>query len=194
MQHLPCIPHLRALHITNINEPTYHDFTERMQHVLDLIAIKPEIQLTYIGIRDKCYKIVEIPYGECEGDSDIATANEDISVSESPANINNNNDNGDWGLGVPVLSDNEGDHDDEGDGHEEEVDNGVDDGVDREYGEENDDDRDDLDIEWNMEAELNELLQYEEDEMSNRKRGFRLREVPFDDKKIGVFKARHKAL
>lgn len=45
-----------------------------------------------------------------------------------------------------------------------------------------------------MEAGLNELLRYEEDEVSNRKRGLRLREVPFDDEKIGVFKARHRAL
>ncbi|ODM15776.1 hypothetical protein SI65_08616 [Aspergillus cristatus] len=114
MQRLPYIPHLRALNITNINESRYYDFTELMQHLVDLITIMPEIQLTYVGIRKKCYQIVEIPYGECEGDSDRATANEDIPVSEPPAN------NGIWGWGSPVPGDNEGGHD-EDDGHEEEV-------------------------------------------------------------------------
>lgn len=139
MQRLPCIPHLRALHITNVNEPTYHDFTERVKHLVDLVAIIPKIQPTYIGMREKCYKIVEVPYGECEDDSDRATASENISVSEPPAiSNNNNNDNGDWGWGVPVMGDNGGDHD-EGDSHEEEIDSGVDDEEGREHGEENDD-------------------------------------------------------
>ncbi|KAL2870760.1 uncharacterized protein BJX67DRAFT_344519 [Aspergillus lucknowensis] len=59
LQRLPYIPHLRALHIPHLVRPIHLDLKELALQVLDIVTLRPEINLSYFGIQSKCYEILE---------------------------------------------------------------------------------------------------------------------------------------
>ncbi|KAL6230550.1 hypothetical protein BDW75DRAFT_222307 [Aspergillus navahoensis] len=59
LQRLPYIPQLRALHISHIVRPLHLDLKELALQVLDIVTLRPEISISYLGIRNKCYEILE---------------------------------------------------------------------------------------------------------------------------------------
>ena len=66
MQRLPNIPQLRSLHIPQVNEyphilPDRSCFEpkELALQVLDIITLRPEVSLCYVGIAHKCFEILE---------------------------------------------------------------------------------------------------------------------------------------
>ncbi|KAI9376607.1 hypothetical protein BJX61DRAFT_489334 [Aspergillus egyptiacus] len=59
LQRLPYIPHLRALHIPHIVRPIQPDLKELALQILDIVTLRPEISLSYVGMQNKCYEILE---------------------------------------------------------------------------------------------------------------------------------------
>ncbi|KAF7174206.1 hypothetical protein CNMCM5623_006691 [Aspergillus felis] len=70
LQRLPYIPHLRALHIPHIANPVHRSPKELALQILDIVAIRPEVGIGYIGIQSKCYEIVESKRGDKDDDLD----------------------------------------------------------------------------------------------------------------------------
>ncbi|KAL4817302.1 hypothetical protein BDW67DRAFT_160210 [Aspergillus spinulosporus] len=59
LQRLPYIPQLRALHISHIVRPLHLDLKELAMQVLDIVTLRPEISISYLGVQSKCYEILE---------------------------------------------------------------------------------------------------------------------------------------
>ncbi|KAL4791023.1 hypothetical protein BDV19DRAFT_371291 [Aspergillus venezuelensis] len=59
LQRLPNIPQLRALHIPHIIRPVHLDLKELAMQVLDIVTLRPEISISYLGMQNKCYEILE---------------------------------------------------------------------------------------------------------------------------------------
>ena len=61
LQRLPQIPHLRSLNIPNLaDQPARgYDPREMALQVLDIVAVRPEIKLCYLGVGPKCFEILE---------------------------------------------------------------------------------------------------------------------------------------
>ncbi|GIJ99065.1 hypothetical protein Aspvir_001189 [Aspergillus viridinutans] len=70
LQRLPYIPHLRALHIPHIANPVHRSPKELGLQILDIVTIRPEVGIGYIGIQSKCYEIVESKHGDKDDDLD----------------------------------------------------------------------------------------------------------------------------
>ncbi|KAL4887195.1 hypothetical protein BJY04DRAFT_213149 [Aspergillus karnatakaensis] len=59
LQRLPYIPQLRALHIPHFARPSHLDLKELAMQVLDIVTLRPEISLSYVGIQNKCFELLE---------------------------------------------------------------------------------------------------------------------------------------
>ncbi|KAJ5662694.1 hypothetical protein N7462_011620 [Penicillium macrosclerotiorum] len=69
LQRLPNMPQLRAIYLPHISHSVHRDLKELALQVLDIVSIRPELKVTYIGLQIKCYQILEV---SCEGnDSDF---------------------------------------------------------------------------------------------------------------------------
>lgn len=140
------------------------DVRDLALQVVDIVTLKSEIELCYMGIGAKCFEILEskptqYDYGEYHADGTSGAAGYAALVE------------GD------ITDDDEGDIDDDGDDVVEE-----DDGL--------DDDLDDLGLGGDDEdSEDDEFF----DEVHGGKRGnkLKLREILFYDDKVSIFKARH---
>ena len=65
LQRLPNIPQLRSLHLPNIADHAIPDADpkELALQIGDIITLRPDIQLCYIGIGSKCFEIFETTHG-----------------------------------------------------------------------------------------------------------------------------------
>lgn len=62
LQHLPSIPHLRSLYIPFLADHvhgTNADPRELALQIVDIVALRPEVELCYMGIANKCFEILE---------------------------------------------------------------------------------------------------------------------------------------
>lgn len=50
---------LRALYLPYIGKFVHRDLKELAMQVLDIVSIRPELKMTYIGLLTKCYQILE---------------------------------------------------------------------------------------------------------------------------------------
>ena len=162
LQRLPCIPHLRSLHIPHVSGLVHGrnpDSRELALQILDVVALRPELELCYLGIRIKCFEILEYAAGQKPSISDLASASH----------------------GSGIGGDSENDSDDDDEGQHSASDNGGEEagsemGSTREEGDTDDDDD---------QAE-------EHDQCTRRaEKVFKLREILFYDDKVSIFKARH---
>ncbi|KAL8805434.1 MAG: hypothetical protein Q9182_002000 [Xanthomendoza sp. 2 TL-2023] len=65
LQRLPQVPRIRSIHVPNVADHVYgHHMVEKelALQVLDIIALRPEIELCYLGIAHKCFEIMEGRY------------------------------------------------------------------------------------------------------------------------------------
>ena len=65
LQRLPNIPHLRSLYIPMIYDHPYGGSLNVKDFALgaiDIVALKPEVQLCYLGIKNKCFEILEVKH------------------------------------------------------------------------------------------------------------------------------------
>ena len=67
---MPCIPQLRALYIPHINHHIYTDPKELALQILDVVSIRPDVGITYLGIQSKCYEILEKRNGDKDDEFD----------------------------------------------------------------------------------------------------------------------------
>ncbi|KAE8373309.1 hypothetical protein BDV26DRAFT_272330 [Aspergillus bertholletiae] len=71
LQRLPNMPQLRALHIPHISHPIHRDPKELALQVLDIVTIRPEVGISYIGMINKCYEILEAKRGDKDDIDDV---------------------------------------------------------------------------------------------------------------------------
>ncbi|TVY21351.1 hypothetical protein LARI1_G001355 [Lachnellula arida] len=167
LQRLPQVPHLRSLNIPFIADhvTTAFDPRELAMQVVDVIVLRPEVELCYMGVSHKCFEILENrPHDEAHGSGD---------AHSSGAN---------FGSGVTDEEDDDEDEDgsDEDDDEDEEDDNGTQIPVDPDETESEMSDHDDSDTD-----------SFAGSEDGKSKVRLRLREILFYDDKVAIFKARH---
>lgn len=125
LQHLPSVPHLRSLYIPFIADHVHGsgvDPRELALSIMDIVALRPEVELCYMGIANKCFEILE---NKREWDG----------RPESHLGL-------DGGGGVVEDAGSDGDEDDD-DEAEDDDDDDEDDDVDEEDGTESDEDDED---------------------------------------------------
>ncbi|KAJ5205670.1 hypothetical protein N7491_003701 [Penicillium cf. griseofulvum] len=59
LQRLPNMPQLRALYLPHIHHTVHRDLKELALQVLDIVSIRPDLKIAYIGLHLKCYQILE---------------------------------------------------------------------------------------------------------------------------------------
>lgn len=62
LQRLPSIPHVRSLHVPHVMNHVYAsalNIRELAMGVVDVVTLRPEVELCYLGISTKCYEILE---------------------------------------------------------------------------------------------------------------------------------------
>lgn len=142
------------------------DARELALQVIDIVTLRPEIELCYLAIAGKCFEVLEARpvTREHRMDSDDSSVY-DSSSGEGEGEVDNQND----------------EDDDEGDADADDADISAVDPVDE--GEETE-----------TETEDDVASDYEDDELDARQKSqmrLRLREILFYDDKIAIFKARH---
>ncbi|KAI9810824.1 MAG: hypothetical protein M1827_006031 [Pycnora praestabilis] len=175
LQRLPLVPHLRSLYIPFIVDHVHAsnlDPRELALQVVDIVALRPEVEICYMGILSKCFEILEKKCHE-----------ERHGSHETGASLQTSHPGGT-------------DPEDENDGSEEddEDENGVDeedidDAVAIAAGVDPDETDSDLSSSEPIEESDDEDLYRMEEEKSRVTP--RLREILFYDDKVAIFKARH---
>lgn len=64
---------LRALYLPHINHPRFHDLKDLAMQILDIVSIRPELKVTYIGIQTNCYQIREEKSEPKSSESELAS-------------------------------------------------------------------------------------------------------------------------
>lgn len=173
LQRLPVIPHLRSLYIPFIADHPHGskvDARDLAHQIMDIVVLRPEIELCYMGIASKCFEILESK--RCDRDRRSSSP-----TSSHPINANNNP--------YELDDDGEDDDDDEDEDGEDDADSADGDagltGIDPDETESESSDHDQA------------ALTDDEDTApgTEPKTKLKLREILFYDDKIQIFKARH---
>lgn len=174
---------------------------EMAMQVLDMVALRPQLELCYLALLTKCFEVVEYDIdnkkrkknrdgkANSSGSIGIETAAQVQAAGPSSNNpfLTTNDEDDDH-------DDNESDHDDTSNEHsipeaEDENDiNAANDEDEFSFPHHEDDDEDD------MEDESSDSTSTADDRAEKREKkkvGFKLREILFYDDKVGIFKARH---
>ena len=195
LRRLPNLPQLRSLNIPNILNHIFETLQpkELAMQIADIITLRPEIQLCYVGIDTKCFEILESTNDKTYGSTSGPGGNEG-GTNGTSANLNGATDAG----AQPGINDDTAELDTSEDDGE---DDGEDD--DDEDGEITDDDEDgggDGDTPTNptdpdeTQSETSGADDSDDDsfvEDPASKTRLRLREILFYDDKVAIFKARH---
>ena len=165
LQKLPQIRHLRSIYLPYIaDHPSGNSFScrEAAMGAMDVVAIRPDVQLCYLAIRNKCFEILEKKQKPKSSTHGAATDDAD-SDNDSDEHDSNDEDDDSDGSGdpstTPVPAPAPAPHDDDS-----EADHTPD-----------TDDEDDA----------------RSSSSGGRKVKYKLREILFYDDKISIFKARH---
>ncbi|MCJ1430672.1 hypothetical protein MMC27_000022 [Xylographa pallens] len=172
LQRLPQVSHLRSLYIPYMADHVHGhelDARELALQVVDIVALRPEIELCYLGIAAKCFEILESKQSDdpqfVYGDSSSTLANSGpggVVMGNPDEDSETDDDNGD-------------DEDDDGDGDQATAAFVNPDGHDS-------DNPDGSEVD--SEDEEGEVVE-------ENKRQLKLREILFYDDKVSIFKARH---
>ncbi|KAK0612922.1 hypothetical protein B0T17DRAFT_593175 [Bombardia bombarda] len=190
LQRLPNVPQLRAINVPHIAEyiNSTCDPIELAHQIADIITLRPEIRLCYIGIGVKCFEILE--YRETSsgmgaaGFVDIVTNDDpNLLLNNHPGSSTTTAANGmNGGLNGEEQEDTSDEEDDDDDSEDDdntpttatsEPDETQSDGDNVGGGEEDDDDKDSF------------------VELDKGRVKLRLREILFYDDKVAIFRARH---
>ncbi|CAG8974157.1 hypothetical protein HYALB_00002796 [Hymenoscyphus albidus] len=167
LQRLCQIPHLRSLNVPFIADHVTAAFVPRelVMQVIDVIHLRPEVELCYIGISDKCFEILE--------------------------NRSSDETHGSTDMGQSILADGPEGADDE----DEDEDEGSEDDEDEEEDEDNgtataavDPDETESDMSDHEDSDSDSS---DGSDDGHSKIRLRPREILFYDDKVAIFKARH---
>ena len=138
---------------------------------MDIVALRPEVELCYMGIANKCFEILENRRSSGGGASDWGDGR-----PESHLGLHGGM------LAAEEDGASDGDVDEGLDVDDEEADEGVDEELDDTESEDDHDDDDDDDDDDSSDLD---------DTIDGRAARLRLREILFYDDKVAIFKARH---
>jgi hypothetical protein len=99
------MPQLRALYLPHIHHTVHRDLKELALQVLDIVSIRPELKIAYIGLHMKCYQILEARHDDNPLDFD-----DNPTTDHSPPHSDDEDDG--WGT-QPHNQDTEDDTDDD---------------------------------------------------------------------------------
>lgn len=163
---------LRSLYIVQIQDHIGGTFEPKdlALQLVDIITLRPEVQLCYVGIKNRCFEILEC--SSTRGVTDHFGSGGSASHTEGA---------------ISVIDLDEGDHDDgsnnsEADETEDEDDDAGTHSIDT------DENEDDLTEVSDVESDADNFEESQHALFSPR---LRLREILFYDDKVAVFKARH---
>jgi len=175
------ISHVRSLYIPHIaHHPHGANLKEEelAMQIVDIVTLRPEVELCYMGLARKCYEIIENKY-----------LGHDNRVYAHGAGGGGNNNSNDGPASWSALEQDWTDEEDEADGDAEpddaasddlgDVDDPPDDPDDVEEDDDDDDDSDDSSSTFGAAA------------AARRAPKLKLREILFYDDKVSIFKARH---
>ncbi|KAL8655221.1 MAG: hypothetical protein Q9226_003136 [Calogaya cf. arnoldii] len=167
LQRLPQIPHVRSIYVTNITDHTHGhhlDMKELALQVMDIVTLRPEVELCYLGVINKCFEILE---GTYNADSTVRFHNSEIGPTSHTGSVSGSDEESD------EDEDEEDDHDD----------------VDQPNAANGTPDNDSGDESFGASD-----IESEGEEKKEREPNMKLREILFYDEKISIFKARHAKL
>ncbi|KAF2033379.1 F-box domain-containing protein [Setomelanomma holmii] len=168
LQRLPYIPHIRSLYIPFIADHAHGsniDPRELAYQILDIVHLRPEIELCYMGLSSKCFEILE-----------NRPSNYDLRHDGMHADGSGSG----YVAHDPMLSD------DESEATEEEDDDDLDNGVAPAGGDETESEAsDDVEVESDNESFLQE---------SHKGPKLRVREILFYEERVEAFRRRHGVL
>ncbi|OLN94246.1 hypothetical protein CCHL11_02978 [Colletotrichum chlorophyti] len=183
LQRLPNIPQLRSLNLQHVADHIVGNFDPRelALQMVDIITLRPEIQLCYVGISTKCFEILESKPAEEGGASSTSIAADHGAMGH------------DSGI------DGEDDDEDE-DGTDDDTASQVDEETSEEEEDDDDDDDDDtpasaVEVD-DSQSDVSAAQDSDDDSLRDVDHGpsrprLRLREILFYDDKVAIFKARH---
>ncbi|KAI0021526.1 hypothetical protein F4780DRAFT_770208 [Xylariomycetidae sp. FL0641] len=166
LQRLMYIPQLRSLHIPHISEHVAGTFEpkELVLQLVDILTLRPEIQLCYVGISNKCFEILEVRRSD-----------------HNASDPHGHHQHGHGGMVIDVDDEDDEEGGSVGDEETEDEDEGHDDAAtdaEDDFSEGSDDGESDADS-------------FQEEYSSESAPRLRLREILFYDDKVAIFKARH---
>ncbi|KAI9685274.1 MAG: hypothetical protein M1822_004647 [Bathelium mastoideum] len=176
LQRLPQIPHLRSLHIPYVADNVHTDADgspkELALQIVDIVTLRPEIELCYMGIMKKCFEILENkrPDYDLRGDNNALLA-DGIGGGSTAMDMTHGADGS--------ASDDDDDDEDEDD---------EDDDLDGGLGGDGDETESDASEETPTDSEDEDAYSTIDDRTGPK---LRLREILFYDDKVAIFKARH---
>lgn len=178
LRRLPNATSLRSLHISHIAEQvngTVHPREAAMQ-VLDIVALRPELELCYLGVQSQCFEILE--YANTRKGSTSGVAFGSNVVGQSGDDIETDHDTAPVGAHNHQTHHPHHGHAHAHDSHDDEPDDG-----------------DMNDSDFDAVSDVRDDFSDEEAEGGPNSHGpkptWRLREILFYDDKISIFKARH---
>jgi len=174
LQRLPQIPHLRSLNIPFIADHVTPAFDPRelALQVVDVIVLRPEVELCYMGVSHKCFEILENrPHDDMHGSGDSHSS----AANGGPGGTQTDEEDED--------EDEDGSDEDE-DEEDEEDDNGT--AIGAPLGVDPDETESEISDHDNSDSDS---WDGSDDGRSNVR--LRLREILFYDDKVSIFKARH---
>lgn len=77
LQRMPQVPHIRSIHIPHIADHPYGNHVNARElalQIMDIVTIRPDMQLCYMGISNKCFEILEGVHDDLESSSSSRTA------------------------------------------------------------------------------------------------------------------------
>ena len=169
---MPQIPHLRSLYIPYIADHVHGQQLEFARElalqVVDIVTLRPEIELCYMGITTKCFEILETRQSD-----DSPSSGPDLGATPTHTTP------GDATMGdTDDDSDMDNDHDDDDDDtHDEHAQDAA-----AEQGTETDEPED---------SDANSDDEDPGSEDGTKRMKLKLREILFYDDKVSIFKARH---
>ncbi|KAH7138111.1 F-box domain-containing protein [Dendryphion nanum] len=174
LQRLPLIPHIRSLYIPFIADHAHGnniDPRELAMQILDIVHLRPEIEMCYMGISTKCFEILENRPSNYDLRHDTLSG-----LDGPPGGIG-----GGYGTHDPLMSDEESEATEDDD--DDDFDNGMNGagGGDETDSEASDDPHDESDDD-----------SFVQDDRKGTK--FRIREILYYEERISVYKARHGVL
>lgn len=89
------MPQLHALYLPHIHHSVHRDLKELALQVLDIVSIRPDLKIAYIGLHIKCYQILEARHDDNPLDFDDNPAIEhspELSEDEDEGWANPNHD------------------------------------------------------------------------------------------------------
>lgn len=196
LQRLPNMPQLRSLNIPYIADyvATAFEPRELAHQITDIITLRPEIRLCYVGIGTKCFEILESP-DSGPSSSPTGTTPPYASVDIlAHGHLNSSSSN----IAGMVATNQPDEEEEEEDTTDEEDEGGEDDSEESEDEEDEDTTPTTGTSDPDETQSDNEAADHDDDsdddgfvEPTNGRVSFRLREILFYDDKVAIFRARH---